>query len=61
MQPTASFCWFIHARLGRGVRRVIPACVIRLIRETFPSEDGTYVGYRDGTEVEEKDFAWSAD
>ncbi|XP_057290679.1 P2X purinoceptor 7-like [Hydractinia symbiolongicarpus] len=46
------FSWFIHTRLGRGVRRVIPACVVAKIRTAFPSESGNYTGFRErGTNV----------
>ena len=34
-------------RLGRGKRVIIPACVIKQIRDTFPSSDGVYKGFRD--------------
>ena len=33
-------------RLGRGNRVCIPACVVQKIRETFPSEDGVYTGFK---------------
>ena len=40
------FTWFAHnRRLGRGIRRRIPACVLRIIREKFPDPRGDYVGY----------------
>ena len=39
----------LHAgfiRLGRSVRRVIPACVISAIHKEFPDPNGNYTGYR---------------
>ncbi|XP_057310668.1 uncharacterized protein LOC130648668 [Hydractinia symbiolongicarpus] len=55
------FCWFIHTRLGRSVRRVIPACVVTMIRQEYPSPDGKYVGFCEVTGVSEVDFSWSGD
>ncbi|CAH1240851.1 Hypp6122 [Branchiostoma lanceolatum] len=43
-------CWVHKRRLGRGVRRVVPACVVRRIREAYPSEDGTYIGFLEADE-----------
>lgn len=36
--------WIWH-RLGRGNRKVLPACVVTAIRRTFPSEN--YTGFRE--------------
>ena len=55
------FCWFIHSRLGKGVRRVIPSCVISKIRERYPSEDGIYTGFKEGSEIAEMDVPWLND
>ena len=52
------FTWWVHNRLGRGVRRRIPACVINKIREEFPEPDGIYVGFKDGKQTSEIDFSW---
>ena len=52
------FTWFIHTKLGKGVRRVIPACVVKKIRERYPSEVGEYTGFKDGEELPEMSFAW---
>ncbi|XP_057295551.1 uncharacterized protein LOC130624317 [Hydractinia symbiolongicarpus] len=53
------FSWFIHTRLGRGVRRVIPACVVAKIRTAFPSESGNYTRFREGgTNVPEIEMVW---
>ena len=48
----------MHNHLGKGVRRVIPSCVVKRIREEFPSVDGNYTGFKDGEEVTEVDFSW---
>ena len=35
-----------YGKLGRGNRRVLPACAVRLIRQAYPSADGRYMGFR---------------
>lgn len=37
---------WLHGRMGRHHREVLPACCVGLIRTTFPSADGTYVHYQ---------------
>lgn len=49
------FVWFVRTHLGRGVRKVVPACVVKKIREAYPSPDGTYVGFLEHSEVREMD------
>ena len=39
------FIWWVYGKLGRGVRKRIPSCVMWAIRETYPSGDGEYVPY----------------
>ena len=41
------FTWWIHTRLGRSVRQVIPACVVAYIRQQYPEESGQYTGFLD--------------
>ena len=38
--------WIWH-RLGRHKRKILPACVVQKIRETFPSEE--YCGFKYAT------------
>ena len=41
------FTHWAHEMLGRGVRIVIPSCVVSAVRRAFPEESGHYVGFRD--------------
>ena len=51
----AEFCrWFaytqfvyrVQGKLGRGNRKITPACVVNEIHKTFPSADGIYAGVK---------------
>ena len=45
----AAYRQFIHwtyNRLGRGVRKVLPSCVVNTICQEFPEEGGIYTGFR---------------
>ena len=42
----AAYRQFIHWRLGRGVHRVIPSCVVAAVRHEFPEDDGVYTGFK---------------
>ena len=45
----AAYRQFIHwtySRLGRGIRRVIPSCVVVAMRHEFPEDDGDYTGFK---------------
>ena len=52
----------MHGRLGRRIRRVIPACAVTKIRNVYPEPSGIYTGFEDvdidDTEVDEswRDF-----
>ena len=37
---------WIHGRLGRNLRTPVPCCVLKAIRNTFPSADNEYVPFR---------------
>lgn len=40
------FALWRYGKLGRGNRRVIPACAVRRIRAQYPAPDGRYMGFR---------------
>lgn len=53
------FTWWVHKRLGRYVRKVIPACVVKAIRTVYPNADGNYTGFRTPDEsYSEVDLSW---
>ena len=37
--------YMIHGELGKGVRRKLPSCVEQAIKDTYPSNDGDYIGF----------------
>ena len=45
------FTWWIHRRLGRHVRRIIPSCAVSRIRAEFEEEDGNYTVFKGNDEV----------
>ena len=42
------FIWWIYTKLGKGVRRVIPSCVVLKICQNFPEDSDQYVPYKQG-------------
>ena len=47
------FSWLIYTKLGRHNRRILPACAILKIRETFPDHEGScglFVGDDEGAD-----------
>ena len=44
------FTWWVHNRLGRHVRRIIPSCAINRIRAEFEEDDGNYTCF-EGTDA----------
>ena len=39
------YTYWIHKKLGQKIRIAIPSCVVKKIRESFPSESGKYRGF----------------
>ena len=52
------FCWQIQARLGKDVRRIIQACVVKKIREEYPSANGCYIWFHKKFEVSQTRCSW---
>jgi hypothetical protein len=45
------FTWWVYNKLGKGHRRVVPACVTHRIRSLFPKKDDEqYEGYHSGND-----------
>ena len=40
------YCLWKYGKLGRGNRRILPACVVTLIRATYPEPNENYMGFR---------------
>ena len=39
-------CLWNYRKLGKGNQRVLPSCVVLMIRRFYPAPDGIYMGYR---------------
>ena len=48
-----SFTNWVHGRLGKKVRKAIPMCVTKQIRDAYPDAEGNYKGF---VEVELEDL-----
>ena len=40
------FALWKYGRLGRDNRRILPSCVVTVIRNAYPSPDGIYMGFK---------------
>ena len=47
------YTWWVHQRLGKGVRRVIPSCALWAIRNQYPSSDGNYKPFEEKKDDED--------
>lgn len=41
------YTWWVHNRLGKGVRKVIPSCAIWAIRDVYPELDKQYTPFQE--------------
>lgn len=41
------FAHFLYGILGMHNRHALPSCAVKLIRDTYPSDNNTYTGYID--------------
>ena len=41
------FTWWVHTRLGKSVKRVIPLCAVWTIRDSYPEDDNQYTGFKE--------------
>ena len=46
------YAWWIHNRLGKGVKKVIPSCALWSIRKKYPSADGSYIPFKESRDDE---------
>ena len=53
------YTWWVHNRLGKGVRRVIPSCALSAIRDRYPEEDGVYIPFMESKTEDHKTFSES--
>ena len=52
MQHTGSMSGGYYGRLGRRHRKIIPSCVVSIIRKEFPEAVGNYTGFKDPSVTE---------
>ena len=48
------YIWWVHNRLGEGVRKAIPACTVKESCKNYTSEDGKYSPFMESTEDENR-------
>ena len=48
------YTWWIHNRLGKGIRKVIPSCAIWAIRDKYPAENNLYTPFMESQEEENR-------
>ena len=48
------YTFWVHNRLGKGIRMVIPSCAVWRIRNKFSSKDNKYVPFTESIEDEKR-------
>ena len=46
------FTYWIHSRLGRHIRRVMPACIVSQVRLMYPEPSEQYIGYQEPLDID---------
>ena len=54
------YTWWAHGYLGKGRRRVIPACVVSAIRQCYPDQKEAYTGFHRSEEDDGDEEYWPA-
>ena len=54
------YTWWAHGYLGKGRRRVIPACVVSAIRQCYPDQKEAYTGFHRSEEDDSDEEHWPA-
>ncbi|XP_066266677.1 uncharacterized protein [Branchiostoma lanceolatum] len=58
MQAYRQCTSFLHQRLGKKIRRVLPSCAVWAIREAYPEPSEEYRGFRDADDDEVYDYVY---
>ena len=49
------YTWWVHNRLGKGVRKVIPSCALWAIRDKYPEPNGIFIPFMESKIDEERE------
>ena len=51
-----NFIKWVHSRLGKGVRKVIPSSRFMEYSQKYPSDDGSYIPFKGRNETEAREL-----